>query len=795
MPEYSESFVLEVFSSAFASENLFLERLGGSKSDPDTIRRYLSLPISSRPSVSFFFDRELYWLLYPGIKDLDIDPLVHFMHWGAGERRVPHPMIDIDHMLMAEPGLFSEDVTIDTLFDVLSRDVVDPSPYFSIEFYRRQLDGSEAVEGGLLRHFLETGLLRGFKPNPALDPLAYYRGSSEKTFDVRSALRQLVLPNAAPWATTNDPTSEQQAKAMFRSKAEAVQMFAGRNPLRFEFSGRPDVSVIVIVHDNFALTLLALASLRANYPGPIELILIDSGSTDETVQLKQYVSGACLLRFESNVSFVRGCNAALEVVSAETVLYLNNDVELAPGAVTAALSRLHSDPTIGAVGGKVIRTHGLLQEAGCIIWQDGWTIGYQRGQSPTIAEANFVRDVDFCSAVFLLARTPLLKDLGGFDDDFAPAYFEDTDLCLRIREAGFRIVYDPAVTVHHLEYGTSQGASAAEQRMQEAHKVFVQKHAEHLRLAPASNTRAQLFARSVNVPRRRVLLIEDWLPLRRLGSGFVRSNDIVSAMAALGYAVTVFPIHSNDQNLAAVYADFPDTVEIIHDRYLVDLEQFLKLRRGYYDTIWITRTHNLDLLKPILQRCGNEVLDKVRLVLDTEAICAIRDGQFHALTSEGAPFDLGRAIEAELRSADFCHSVVAVNAAEGDVMRSLGLRNIKVLGHLRSVELTPRGWTERAGMLFVGAIHTNDSPNYDSLVWFVDQVLPLIERDLGYETRLTIAGFVAEKVDMTRFSGHARITLRGAIADLTPLYDRHRVFVAPTRYAAGLPYNTSSPRH
>ena len=101
---------------------------------------------------------------------------------------------------------------------------------------------------------------------------------------------------------------------------------------------------------------------------------------------------------------------------------------------------------------------------------------------------------------------------------------------------------------------------------------------------------------------------------------------------------------------------------------------------------------------------------------------------------------------------------------------------------------TARPFAQRAGMLFVGAIHKQDSPNFDSLVWFVDAVLPLIEAELKWETRLTIAGYVAPGIDMGRFEHHPRITLRGPVADLNPLYNAHRVFVAPTRYAAGAPY-------
>jgi glycosyltransferase involved in cell wall biosynthesis len=435
-----------------------------------------------------------------------------------------------------------------------------------------------------------------------------------------------------------------------------------------------------------------------------------------------------------------------------------------------------------------VRTHGQLQEAGCIVWRDGWTVGYLRDQSPLSPEANFVRDVDFCSAVFLLVRKSLLHDLGGFDDAFAPAYYEDADLCLRIREAGYRIVYDPAVVVFHLEYGTSHSAGDPHQRIHTAQQIFAQKHRNQLRLRYLSGTRAQLFARSVNEMPGRVLLIEDQLPLRRLGSGFVRSNDIVGIMAGLGYHVTVYPVQSRDHNLASVYADFPDTVEVVHNRSLRDLEQFLNNRRGYYSTIWIARTHNLDLVKPILEKGGIDLLGGVQVVLDTEAIGATREAQRLALQGSTEPFDVTQAVRHELRNSYFCQNIVAVNPQEAHLLQALGFTDVKVLGHLRPLALTQRSWRERAGLLFVGAIPTLESPNYDSLCWFVDDVLPLVEQELGYETRLTIAGFIGHDVDLSRFRDHPRITLRGAIADLRPLYDAHRVFVAPTRYAAGLPY-------
>jgi O-antigen biosynthesis protein len=122
------------------------------------------------------------------------------------------------------------------------------------------------------------------------------------------------------------------------------------------------------------------------------------------------------------------------------------------------------------------------------------------------------------------------------------------------------------------------------------------------------------------------------------------------------------------------------------------------------------------------------------------------------------------------------------------MLRDHGCRDVTVIGHMRALRPTPRPFDQRAGMLFIGAMHQPDSPNYDSLCWFVDEVLPLIERELGWDTRLTVVGYTVPEVSLDRFRDHPRVTLRGALAETEHLYDSHRLFVAPTRFAAGTPY-------
>ena len=413
-----------------------------------------------------------------------------------------------------------------------------------------------------------------------------------------------------------------------------------------------------------------------------------------------------------------------------------------------------------------------MQEAGDIVYRDGSTEGYGRDASPLSPEVNFVRDVDFCSGVFLMARREMLNELEGFDEQFAPAYYEDTDLCVRIREAGSRVVFDPAVMVHHLEYGSAVSSRASEAEIGRARQLFARKHAAWVETRPARGEAAQLRARSADPEKKRVLFVEDTVPLRLIGSGFVRSNDILREMAGMGYAVTVYPLNGCPFDVAGVYADMPDSVEVMHDRSLEQFRDFLARRLDYYDIVWVARTHNLADGEG---GAGHVYADPARIppvVLDTEAIAALRDAEQAAL--EGSAFDLDTAIRMELRDGSFCRSIVAVNETEAGILRDIGLPDVSVIGHARTVRPTPLPFKRRAGMLFVGAIHRMDSPNYDSLCWLSTRCCRSSNQRLGRETRLTVVGYTGKDVSLERFAAHHRVTLRGPVTDLEPLYDQHR---------------------
>jgi GT2 family glycosyltransferase/glycosyltransferase involved in cell wall biosynthesis len=546
------------------------------------------------------------------------------------------------------------------------------------------------------------------------------------------------------------------------------------------------VSVIVVVFNKFELTMLALTSLRDNFAGDIELIIVDNASTDDTLRIGQYVTGAILIRLNENLGFLRAANIGLEKATAPAILYLNNDTELGHGAIATALARLDSAPDIGAVGGKIIRSHGKLQEAGSIIWRDGTAVGYMRDASPLAGEANFVRDVDFCSAVFLLCRAELVKNLGGFDENFSPAYYEDADLCVRMAEKEFRIVYDPGVVIFHLEYGSAASTEASMREMRKRHKIFAAKHKEFLRGKRAKAPENLVFARAVGAARGKILFLEDTVPLRRLGSGFVRANDVVRAIVAAGYDVTVFPINGAPYDAMSIFGDLPERVEVAHDLDINVLGRFLAERRKYFDLVWVSRTHNLARVLPIFEQAGISP-EVVPFVLDTEAVVSVRDAVRAAVTGD-EDFNFDAALSVEFAQAGVCRHVLATSRTEVDLLHSIELPKVSLLGTCREPVPTEKNFADRAGLLFVAGIHQQDSPNLDSLHWYVKEILPALAAEFDTAPVLHVAGYCAPGVDLSVFASNPLIRLHGPVADLTPLYNECRVFVAPTRFAAGTPY-------
>jgi GT2 family glycosyltransferase len=251
-----------------------------------------------------------------------------------------------------------------------------------------------------------------------------------------------------------------------RKTARKPILLAGIRPERQEFmprsdgSNRPDVSIIIPVMDKLALTRACLASLdAAPCAASWELLVIDNGSTDGSgawLADEERAGRLTLLSPGENLGFAAACNAGADRARGRHLMFLNNDTEVTPGWLDPLVTTLDRDPRVWAAGSKLLYPDGTIQHGGVALVEaergpltllEGIHLAHHKpADFPGAARA---QRLQACSAACLLVRADVFADLDGFDT----AYWngnEDVDLCLRLGEAGGRIVYRPeSVVVHH----------------------------------------------------------------------------------------------------------------------------------------------------------------------------------------------------------------------------------------------------------------------------------------------------------------------------------------------------------
>jgi GT2 family glycosyltransferase len=331
----------------------------------------------------------------------------------------------------------------------------------------------------------------------------------------------------------------------------------------------PRVSALMVLCNRAELTLTCLQTLAARQSAvPFEVLAIDNGSSDETTALLGRAHGVKVLRNESNAGYTRAVNQGARLAEAEYLLLLNNDTQPLGRSLDVAAEFLNANPGFGGVGGKLILLDGTLQEAGCCVWRNGWTLQYGRGQSPRDPEYAFEREVDYCSGAFMMTRRRLFLDSGAFDEAFNPGYFEDPDYGARLWKAGWRFAYLPGIEVLHYENATSGGLCDLTALLARNRAIFLHKHGDWVASRPCPTEFSPLLARHSHDVSFKVLLLSGGsAPLGRA----VARLQALDAFVTLGLAGPADP------------AALPRNVERVSVPGAGELASFLTARRGYYD--------------------------------------------------------------------------------------------------------------------------------------------------------------------------------------------------------------------
>jgi N-acetylglucosaminyl-diphospho-decaprenol L-rhamnosyltransferase len=231
---------------------------------------------------------------------------------------------------------------------------------------------------------------------------------------------------------------------------------------------RAAYAAVVVNYEAGPLLTECVASLLADTTagGPPELVVIDNGSSDGSVeQLQREHPGTRVLAQPENLGYAGGANAGVAATSAPIVAVCNPDVRVRAGTAAAILGRFDREADLGAVGPIVLEPDGAPYPSARANPSGGDALGhallgwwwptnpFTRRYRQLDADPQRPRDVDWVSGAAVWLRRSALEQVGGWDGNYF-MYFEDVDLCWRLRRAGWRVAYEPGGSVSHV-----QGAS------------------------------------------------------------------------------------------------------------------------------------------------------------------------------------------------------------------------------------------------------------------------------------------------------------------------------------------------
>ncbi len=541
----------------------------------------------------------------------------------------------------------------------------------------------------------------------------------------------------------------------------------------------PDVSIIIPVYGQIEYTVRCLNSLQNTKNNTsYEVIVIDDCSPDNSLEVLREIKGIILLENKENLGFIKSCNKAARSASGQYVYLLNNDTEVTNHWLDELIETFQLIPAAGLVGSKLLYPDGKLQEAGGLVWNNGsgWNVG--KLEDAGKPEYNYLRDVDYCSGASIMIPKTLWQRLEGFDEYYLPAYGEDSDIAFRIRELGYRVLYQPLSEVIHYEgitSGTDVTDGVKSYQVENAKKLF-SRWKDVLQTYRDPGVAPHL-EKDRNI-KYRILVLDHCTPMPDHDAGSITALNIMRVLQSLSFKVTFIPednfLYLEDYTRALQ----KEGIECLYLPYLHSVKEHLELYGKDYDAVLMFRMgvahKNIDIVRSF---CPN-----VPIIFHNSDLHYLREQRQAEL--EDSDYLRKQALKTKERELDVIRRVDATivhSTAEEDILQKEDIRNVHVFPWVLETKPSNTEYAGRKDIVFVGGYqHT---PNVDAVKYFVQDIFPLIKKKIP-DIEFHVVGSNAPS-SIRELEGNG-VIIKGFVEDLEPVFENCRLSIAPLRFGAGI---------